>query len=288
MPTGHRGWPRAVWDNPLPHDFTWGFGLTIDDSISTKSSTIIPTLMQDNAIIDYETIKTNKENDDFAVVAKPNTAAGSYVPKVVSSWTMVLLSSEPGVLNLYHMPIGTSMLNRLDAFDKKTGNDIETILELTHEVTDEQCFPLWNGVKLFEGHHVSDLPAEVPGLTGTQQVEGVAFDQEMFFDALHYYTNREMLRKVTGRMELYKFGASVGQPEANYFERVKFGRNSFVPSLCKYQHPYTFCGELFHAPKTGTAGQPDVAGSVTAIEHVSVYGRTRFMEYNPDFNFSRA
>ncbi len=86
MAVNRRDWPRQTWKYPLVHDFTFGFGLQADDTVATKNSTIVPYLMQDNAIVDYETIKTNPENADFAAVAKPNTAAGSYVPKVMVSW----------------------------------------------------------------------------------------------------------------------------------------------------------------------------------------------------------
>ncbi len=203
---GHQGWDRMTWENPLPHDFTFGFGLDIDDAAVTKHSTMIPYVMQDNAIIDYETIKTNKQNDDFAAVAKPNCAAGSYVPRCMVTWrafTPTIGGAEIDTLQFHYMNIHTAMLNRLDAFDKKTGNDIETILELTHEVTDEQVYMLGNNVKLYEGHGVNDLPADVPGLDTNQQPEGCAFDMEMYFDALHYYSNAEMLRTVTDRMKRY-------------------------------------------------------------------------------------
>ncbi len=279
-------WPRQTWKYPLIHDFTFGFGLGIDDSVSTNQSTIVPFLMQDNAIVDYETIKTNPENADFAVVAKPNTAAGSYIPKLVVSWYAYSPSNQINRLLFKTLDISIAMLNRLDAFDKKTGNDIETILELQHETTDEQCYPLWNGDKLFEGHMIQDLPVDVPGLTTTQQPEGVNFDMEMFFDALHYYTNKEMLRKVTSKMKTY----AVTDIAKAVSQRDRFANNvsSFIPSLCKYQHPYTFCGMLFHAPQAGTQYQTGAVASISAVEHLTVLGRVRFNEFNPDWNFARA
>ncbi len=39
---GHQGWDRMTWENPLPHDFLWQFGLDVDDAAATKHSTIIP------------------------------------------------------------------------------------------------------------------------------------------------------------------------------------------------------------------------------------------------------
>ncbi len=287
MAVNRKFWPKATWQYPRIHDFVFGFGLDCDDTASTKNSTLVPYLMQDNAIVDYETIKTNPENDDFAVKINPNVAAGSYVPKCMVSWHAWSPSAEIDVMKFRYMNIHTAMLNRLDAFDKKTGNDIETILELTHEVTDEQVYPLWNTVKLYEGHHVQDYAVDVPGLTGTQQPEGVAFNMEMFFDAMHYYTNKEMLRAVTDRMMSFQVNGDIAKDRPIREKWVSHYQN-VVPSLCKFVNPYMGCFGLFHCPQAGSYSQPAKTADVTAVEHLTVYGRVRFNEYNPDFNFSRA
>ncbi len=286
MPS-HYDWPKVVWQNPLPHDFTFGFGLSMDGTMAAKQSTIVPKFFQDNAIVDYETIKTNPENADFAVSARPNCAAGSYIPKCMMTWKAYIRSTEVDMASFKTMNINTSMLNRLDAFDKKTGNDIETILELQHETTDEQAGALYNTTKLFEGHSVNDLHTDVPFLATNGQLEGVVFDQELYFDALHYYTNKEMLRMVTERMKRFRINAVFSDP-VPMKDKMVSDLDRFVPSHCKYQHPYTYCGKLFHLPLVGTHDQPTVDSSTSATEHVTFLGRVRFNEYNPDFNFARA
>ncbi len=286
----HKGsWPKQTWAYPLPHDFTFSFGLDVDEAAVTKHSTIIPFVMQDNAIIDYETIKTNPENDDFAVVAKPNCGAGSYVPRCTVTWKAFCPSiggGEIDIMNFKYLPIHIAMLSRLDAFDKKTGNDIETILELTHETTDEQTYMLGNDIKLYEGHGVQDLPADVPGLDTSQQPEGCAFDLELYFDALHYYTNKEMLRSVTDRMLNFELRHMTGNLSTH--EALKTYYRNTMPSNVKYMNPYALYAGLFHAPQVGTQNQYMIAGDTTAIEHITFLGRVRFNEYNPDFNFARA
>ncbi len=182
------------------------------------------------------------------------------------------------------MKLHTAFLNRLDAFDKKTGNDIETILELQHETTDEQTYPLWNGTKLFESGGTFDYYAGVPGLTTDQQPEGIAFDKEMFFDAKHYYTNKQMLNSVTDRLKDY----TLSEPLVPHGRSIISRTSNFVHPMCKTMNPYTFCGELFHVPQTGSIDQYHIASQTTGIEHLTVKGRVRFFEYNPDFNFSRA
>ncbi len=280
-----RDWPRQTWIYPRIHNFNFGFGLSAEDT--TRASTIVPYFLQDNALVDYETIKTNPENSDFATVAYPNICAGSYIPKITVGWHAFVPTADTEIISMIfnNMVIATSMLNRLDAFDKKTGEDIETLLELTHETTDEQAYPLFNNTKLFEGAGTYDYDPLFPGLTGTQQPEGVAFDKEKFFDAMHYYTNKQMLRQVTHKMQTHL----VSEPLVPHGKSmITHSRTSNVDSQCKFSHPYDFCGELFHVPQVGSLSQLQLAGETTPIEHLTVKGFVRFFEYNPDFNFSRA
>ncbi len=284
-----RDWPRQTWIYPRIHNFEFGFGLSAEDPL--KASTMVNYLMQNNAIVDYETIKTNPENADFGVVAYPDVAAGSYVPKIHVSYQMYIPPSDTEIVHLRvdTMGIHTSMLNRLDAFDKKTGFDIETILELEHETTDEKCYPIFNGTKLFETGGTYDMAplsgyASI-GLGTSGQPEGIAFDKEQYFDANHYFTNKQMLKTVTDRMQSH----ILSEPLVPHGRSMVIkSRTLNTPSLCKFQHPYTYCGELFHVPQVGSLSQYHLAGETTAIEHLQVKGFVRFYEFNPDWNFSRA
>ncbi len=283
---GRHLWEKRVWQFPLIHNFEFGFGLGAENT--NKANTIQPYFFQDNALIDYELIKTNPENADFAVDASPNVRAGSYIPKVHVSWEMFIPPSDLEIVHLKcdTMVINTSMLNRLDAFDKKTGEDIESLIGLTHETTDEQTLVDWNGTDLFEeSTDAYDLPAGVAGLTATQQPEGVAFDKEKFFDAMHYYTNKEMLKLVTQKLKTHLLSEPI-IPHGRSLTRMS--RTFNVAPLCKFQHPYTFCGELFSVPQAGARTQYHMAANTTDKEHLRVRGYVRFYEFNPDFNMARA
>ncbi len=282
-------WPRLTWKFPRIHNFNFGFGLSAE--APTKAHTIVPYMYQNNAIVDYETIKTNPENADFSVVAYGDVCAGSYIPKIQVGWTAIVPPSDTEIVHLRFdtMEIGISMLNRLDAFDKKTGDDIETILELQHATDDEIAYPLFNGTKIFESGGTYDIAplggfADI-GLTTNGQPEGVAFDKELFFDAMHYYTNKEMLKTVTDRMKTHILSEPL-VPHGR--SMIQGGRNINVPSLCKFAHPYDFCGELFSVPQVGDRSQYHLAGETSAIEHLMVKGFVRFFEFNPDFSFARA
>ncbi len=60
-----RDWPRQTWEFPQIHNYEFGFGLSADSA--TQASTIVPYMFQDNAMVDYELIKTNPQNADFAI-----------------------------------------------------------------------------------------------------------------------------------------------------------------------------------------------------------------------------
>ena len=270
---------------PLYHNFEWGFGLSAEST--TKASTILPIVFQDNALVDYETIKVHPDNNDFAVVAYPNVMRGSKISHIQVGYMMSLFESdtEINMLKVNTMNIHTNMLNRLDAFDRKTGNDIETIIELQHETTDEQAGALYNGTKLFEGQGVRDLDfTKVPFLTTDGQFEGVNFDKEMYFDARRYYTNQNMLKTVTSPMMAITLTDPLVNAKHAIFSRVE----PMHHSICVSAEEYMYCGKLFHVPQVGSLTQYTLAGQTTAIEHVSVKGWVSFWEHNNDFNFARA
>ncbi len=278
----------AMWFYPRVHNFEFGFGLSAD--AATKASTIQPWIMMNDSIEDYELIKTNPENDDFAVVNYPDIAAGSVVPRVMVDYSMYIPSSDTQLVHLMcnTMRLHTSMKNRLDAFDKKTGDTTQSILELEGETSDTICYPLYNGTKLFEAGGTFDTTykdgfADV-GLGTDLQPEGVAFVKETFFDARHYYTNKEMLNLMTDRMKSYV----ISEPLVSGRSVIHVHYNYATPSLCKFANPYTFCGELFHVPQSGSIDQYHIAAETSAIEHLRVKGRIRFNEFNTDFNFARA
>ncbi len=280
-----KDWDPMTWVYPRIHNYDFIFGLTADGA--TKASTMVPLPFQDNALVDLETVKTNPENADFAITVAPNCYAGSYVPKIQYGWKAYIPEADTEISHLSFdtMMIHTSMLNRLDAFDKKTGHTTESILELQHETTDEQCGALYNGTKLFEGDYLQDISTIVPFLTTDGQLEGVDFDKELFFDAMQYYTNKEMIKSMTDRMRTHWL-SDKALPHGR--DLVQETRTMNTPPMCKFMNPYDYCGLLFSVPQVGSKWQTHIATETTAIEHVRVKGWVRFYEYNTDFNFARA
>ncbi len=278
-----RLWAKKTWEFPLLHNFTFTFGLSLENT--AKASTIVPAFFQDNALIDYELIKTNPLNADFAIDVTPNTMKGSIISHISFKWTAFIpdANTEIEILKFNTMPIHTAMLNRLDAFDQKTGTDIEALIEMQHETTDEQAYPIYNNTKLFESQGARDLSISVPGLTTDGQLEGVVFDKDTFFDAKRYYTNRAMLNQVTGNMRTHQ----IVEPLSPHGRAIiNGGLPSNTPGIVKHQNPYTYYGLLFHLPQADSLFQFHDSDTITDIEAVTVKGACFFAEHNDDFNFA--
>jgi len=280
---GKHLWSKETWEFPLIHEWDFTFGLSMDDA--TKTSTIVPYIWQDNALIDYETIKTNPRNADFAIIGYPNSCLGSYIPNISVTWQAFIPPQDTEVSRLHFntMGIHTAMKNRLEAFDVKTGTTTASILELQSEATDRQVYPIYDATKLFESQGARDVDfTKNIGLTTDGQLENVAFDKDLFFNAMHYYSNKEMLKSMTTPMKT----RTLTEPIVSHKNTIAIGGTKTVDSMCKLVNDYTFQGELFHLPQVDSLFQYHTATETTAIEHVTVKGHVSFNEFNGAFNFA--
>ncbi len=257
---------------PLHHDIEFNFQLNAEDE--TKNSTIIPILLQDEGIgTQPKSVQVNPKNDTFEVNTGFQCYPDSIIPKIALSYRCALTKGAIETdlirsLSLNIMPIHTAFLSRLDAEDTKTTTDCENLLELTHETTDKQCYPLYSTVKLSNGF---TAPTDYPGLTTTQVIESVAFDKETFFDAMQYYTNANMLKTMVGGMRTVLLKRDY--PYSHY-------SNNYNYPIVKFMNHYAFCGILFHLPQVGQIDQYGLAADTTNIPHINISGKIRFPEWN--------
>lgn len=267
---------------PLPHNtqHSWCHGI---ETGTANSTTIYPLCMYDEGLGSPSGRDTNPEHASFAEVSYPNIHVDSRVNSVFAvlelSLTKGALETDKiTALRIGVMPIFTSFLENLTAKDEKSTMEIEDILELQHEDTDRQCYPLYNGVKMTEKFTGSaTLSASVPGLTTTQVLEGVTWDIDSYYDALHYFTNGKKLGKSQGGLKWYTL--------TRQHPRVKIGIK--LRSKSKYANPYMFFGVMTHCPQTDNIHQIPPAGDTTNINHVYADIRWRFNEWNPKFNFEK-
>ncbi len=273
--------------HPLPHNFNYRFSLNAENV--NVASTMVTLLRTSEVATGVSEIEVNPKNGAFAEDNGPLIHQDSIVPRMSISFTAALSKGAIETdavrsLKLMWMPIYISFLNSLEAEDSKTAVQIEDILELTHNTDNKDVHPTFNGNNLigFGGNQAVSTVAATEvfgdyGLSVNTVLEALTFDRELFFDALQYYTNSSMLKKVTGRMKTI-----ILKRDYPY----RYYSNRFTYPSVKRGNPYTFCGILFHLPQVGTADQIPLAGDTTDIPHVNVAMHVRYNEWNPEFDQS--
>lgn len=266
---------------PQPHNSIMSYETSMENA-TVRDVTICPIVMYDEGLGDPASVNTHQQHASFAPTTQPNCYPDSRIDKV---FCMLEISptkafSETDALRtqkIGFMPIFTSFLEDITAKDEVTGETIGTILELQTEATDRQCFPLWNTVKMNASYGTSTtFPANVPGLTAGQAAEAVAFDIEKYYDALQYYSNAGKLKKVQGGLKWITLKR--GQTR-KFLIRLR--------SKAKFMNPYTQFSLMIIQPKADTDYQNNVAAETTAAYHTRWTIRTRYNEWNENFDFAR-
>ncbi len=267
---------------PLPHNWQHVFSLGIDNA-TVENCTYVPILMNDLGLVSPDAVIANPEHGSYAESDDPYCHKNSIIPKISFSLKASLTKGaiETDAVRQIHfkwLPVYMSFLNRLDASDIKTGVSVENILEIEHETTGKSAYPLWSAVDLASassvGIHASATTA-LMGMTGNATYESIAFDMDLFYDALQYYTNAPMLRKVIGR-----WNHGTVRRDKDYF----YHSSNFTNPMVKRINEYTFCGVLVYAGKASGAEQLIGATDVTDIPHVAFIANVRYDEWNSEFD----
>lgn len=285
MPSRYRNVPRGYYqqESPLIHNFKMQFAL--NGALETKNSTIIPLFRASEVLTTPEVIEVNTTNASFAEETGVTIHNGAIVPRISINMRMAL---QPGaietdklrVLRMNWCPIYTAFLNTLEADDIRTGVQIEDIMELQHETTNKDVYPLYSGVDITGSTVPMNTVSATEvfgdwGLTTDTKLESVAFDDEALFDALQYGNNKGMLRKVMGQWH----GVDVKRDSM-----YKYYNNNFTNPNVKRGNPYTFCGILFHLPLGGNPAQYYEASDLSSIDHITIGLHVRYEEWHKDFD----
>ncbi len=153
---------QRKWD--AIHELKGSFGCSVEAG-TVRTTTIIPLIMNDDALGDPMSFNANPEHASWAELSRPNCFPDSEIRNF--RFSMTAFTNIDQALNLPSSKFDYALIacafpEDLDALDEKSGLTIKTILELQNETTDRQCFPLWNAVDMTSG---SLLDALVPGLT---------------------------------------------------------------------------------------------------------------------------
>lgn len=243
------------------------------------NSTIYPVIMQDEAQGDPNSKYTNPESGSFAESNEPNCYPDSRVNSARLNLELSLakgtyVTDNVEVLRVAVIPIQTAFLENLTAINDATSEEVEDLLELQHETTDRQTYPLWNGNKL-TGDTLA-LGTDVPGLTTNQNIEGVTLDINKLYDSLQFYTNGGKVRHTIGRIRWVNISR-----RRLFRMQIRFG------SKTKAQNPYTFAGVLIHLPLQSEINSAVENGALTNIPHLNIRAFSRYNEWNENFNMMR-
>lgn len=268
---------------PVPHDVTCSF--TLNAKTATNSNcTIIPAIHHDEAML-ASTKYTHPEHASFAETDESNCCAESKIYKISCSMRLSLTKGAVATDNIQALRIGFMSIHGafedFDAKDELTSVTVGNVLELTSESTDRQTYPIYDATDLtakYTGSSDLGTTGMDFALTTDSKIENVVFDPELFYDALNYYTISDKLKRVQDGLRW------ITLTQDNPTRVIKFNIKSNVKSI----NPYAFLGHMVFVPTAGTKYQIPIAADLTAIQHVAVDYRCRYLEWNDNFNHQRA
>ncbi len=280
MPTKAR--MSKVPEYPRPHNMTgsWAHGI---ESAVVNDTTILPLITYDEGLGVINSYKSNPQNASFVEVNTDHCYPTSTINKIFCE-VQFQLSKEALETDKVHvasfatMMIHTSFMDGQLAEDEVSGLDLNEILKLQNEATDRQTYPLFNnvGMKTFKSNATLDLPAETPGLTTDLEIEGVAFNNAIYYNALAYLTNGNKLKSISDGLRWHHL--TKDRPSMT----LRFHQNSQT----KFMNPYTFLGLMISVPQNSSPHQWGKPGDTSDVNHIEVSYRYRYNEWNHEFNHS--
>lgn len=244
-----------------------------------ENATNIPIIMQDEGKGDPNSKYTNPESASFSESNEPNCYPDSRVNYAQCNLELQLTkgaieTDKVQVMKVAVIPWYTSFLENLTSTNEVTSEEVEDILELQHETTDRQTYPLWSGTKL-NGDFL-ETGANVPGLTTNTNIESIDFDMNKLYDSLQFYTNGGKIRKSIGKIKwLYV--------ARDRILRLKIRSKSKVKAM----NPYTAMGVIIYLPKENEVNSLQLNTDLTGINHMTIKATYRYNEWNENFNAMR-
>lgn len=272
--------------HPLPHNFSY-YGI-FDILDLAKDATILTLFRGSETTLAPDTIEVNPRHDDFAEDTGPTCIFDSIIPKVNFTFRASLSQAMLGDYEFAKvlikvMPIYIAFEDSLIAknMNSPAETEVEDILELAHSATSYRVNPLFasklttRGTQPYSTITAVDTDATW-GLTTNANLESVAFENFLFYDALQYYTNRGMLNKVIGPIKTF---------ELTREKSALYHSDNFTNPSVKRINPYTFCAVLVWTEIPGVHSQ-GFSGEYNGTDLDLVYfnADVRFDEWNAEFD----
>ncbi len=249
---------------------------------TTLNSTHVPILCYDEGQGDPASYNANPQHASFATTDEPHCYPQSKVNSLYSK-TVVSMSKECWNTDKIEeflccvIPVYFSFKEDYEATDEVSTSTVAALLEMQKEATDRQGYPIFNNANL-AGDNVAMGTAQL-GLTTDDAIEGITFDIDALYNALHYYSNAGKLR------------TCMGKP---IFKRVRRGKSATfnlsykMNPKVKRLNEYTYCGRIITIFNAASDIQLCQASDDTAVTHAVVSTLDRFAEWNDNFDMNRS
>ena len=263
---------------PIPHNRLISARLSVVDV--GQRATSVPLIMNDDGLGDPATYHANPEHSSFAERDGPNCFRGSRVNKMLATFDFALTkhcwdTDKLEAVKICIIPYYLAFDDYTVA-DEKTGTTIQSLLYLQNEDTHNQGYPLWNGTDIYAD--VANAGSDVPGLTGSQNLEGINLTSpSTIFKALQYYTNGPKLSKCIGKI---RFLTITRRKVTRYKLKVRL-----TPKV-KRINKKTLCGVIIIALDPAGGYQIFSADEDSAGDHVHFQHSLAFLEWQENADMS--
>ena len=271
---------KPLKEYPLRHKFEGSFELSMEQAAA--NDTFLPLFMCDQNkttphAVDSVNVNPMSETADYDTDSGCTTFPNSVVNNVHLRLMVSMPIEDTTVTHaLYIAGMVCTSIDDVDADNEDGTKTVGSVMKLKRETTNEDTVhPDWSGTDI--NALATLLPDDVPGLTGTQQIEAIDFDYDSYRDELFHGQLSGMLKKVTNG----------GLREYVIFRERPYMTDSWikVSPRVKRQNKGTFCGILFHLPQSRNTRQFWDAAEVDATkEHLRISYQVEFNEYNDNFN----
>jgi hypothetical protein len=266
-----------------PHSWHLAWLMSLQNP-QADTTVIIPNHFQDEGLGSPSGYNANRDHASFATAAEPNCYPESKIRNNrdylrISMTKSALHTDNLDAIRVGVMVISVAFKEPLDAEDVVTSTQIKDVLELQYETTDRQTYPLWNTKKVYDKWtNSAHLPANVPGLTTDQGLEYVSFGDELYYNMIHYASNKGMLMSIASGLKWYTLTRN--KPYRN----IPIMNKSRSKAMNEYAGLYT----LVHLPQAGTLHQiPLETDTTSGGKHIECTFVSRKDEWNHYFDMER-
>lgn len=271
--------PKELKQYPLVHRMSSSLNLSMDST--AKCATIIPIAIANKNKADAYTINTNPYHTDrVGIQETPMCYLDSVISKyrIGMSVSMPVAGQEAGIQAVrWRLGLIAASFDDVDKEDKIGLTDVKTILQLESDANEYYCRPIYNGTDISPFDMYSGATSEM-GLTTNSLLEGVAFDDDAYFDAIRQGTLKGALKKVM------PFGL---QEQIIYKDRpYRMAKTWFdMPGHTKRMNENTFVGLLVEVPQSNATDEQFYTSTETGdgISHLRIGYDIYYNEYNNDF-----